>query len=181
MELIMKHILISILIIILIILIYKNKETFAIFYNKDDEENKTRIYKSILDLPNKIENSLLTNSDINDFKTKESTIIDKKDNKINKIKTYVKESSQSDLKKAVKTNLQNDQVFMESIKGDQGQRGISGISNLNTDIIAKNLNINNETLNREHVNYINDYHTGNLNSLNSNIIDIRKDKEAIDK
>ena len=72
-------------------------------------------------MPNKIENSLLTNSDINDFKTKESTIIDKKDNKINKIKTYVKESSQSDLKKAVKTNLQNDQVFMESIKGDQGR------------------------------------------------------------
>ena len=34
MELIMKHILISILIIILIILIYKNKETFAIFIIK---------------------------------------------------------------------------------------------------------------------------------------------------
>jgi hypothetical protein len=178
----MKYILISILIIILIVLISKNKEKFAIFYNKDNNDDKEKSYEVAVNLPNKLKYSLLTNDIINEFKKIESgptSVSAKKDEKIEQIKKSIEKSSETQLKDAIKLNLQNDTEFKKSIKGNQGKRGESGISNEYTDVIAKNLKINNETLNRDHVNYINDYHNG-LNSLYSNIIDVRKDKIAID-
>ena len=177
----MKYILISILIIILIVLISKNKEKFAIFYNKDDNDDKEKSYEVSLDLPNRLEYSLLSNDDINNFKKIESTMSDKKDYKIEQIQKHIEKSSETTLKDNIKLNLQNDADFMRSIKGNQGPRGESGISDINTDVIAKNLKINDKILNREHVNYIKDYHNGDLESLYGNQIDIRKDKKAIDQ
>ena len=178
MKLIMKYIPISIFIIIFIILIYKKKETFSIFYNKDDESNKIKSFEAAIDLKNKLINNLLIKDDISDLKNLESNASNTKDY-IEQINTKIDELSKTTLKNSIKSKLQNDSNFMESIKGDQGEQGESGVSDLNTNVIAKNLKINEDILDRTHINYINDYHSGDLNSLYGNSIDVRKDKKAI--